>query len=390
MEPFMRGLAGRYQETAIGGERVRAFIPAPLPPDPPIRSEALLQLLSRADQAIGRLDGVALMLPDLELFLYLYVRKEAVLSSQIEGTQSTLSDLLRFELAAGEGAPIDDIAEVSNYVAATRHGIERLHSLPLSLRLIRELHEKLLQSGRGAAQQPGVFRQSQNWIGGTRPGNALYVPPPPDALAGCLDAFEKFLHDEESGLPPLIAAALLHHQFETIHPFLDGNGRVGRLLITLYLCARGVLRHPLLYLSLYFKTHRQTYYRLLQEVRENGNWEAWLEFFLEGVAETADQAYRTATGIVALFKADRERIPQDSPNKSSVLQVLDAFRGNPYLTQNAARVCTGLTIPTINTALETLQSLNIVKEITGKRRNRVYAYEAFLEILNQGVEPLRR
>jgi Fic family protein len=273
---------GRFIETVTAGERVKAFVPPPLPPDPAIRLEGLLSRLSAADRALGLLDGVSVLLPDPELFLYMYVRKEAVLSSQIEGSQSTLSDLLRFETVATRGEPIDDVREVSSYVDALMYGLERLRELPISLRLIREMHTRLMASGRGATKNPGEFRTSQNWIGGTRPGNAVFVPPPPNELMTCLDAFEKFIHLENPNLPPLIKAGLLHVQFETIHPFLDGNGRIGRLLITLFLCTQDVLKQPLLYLSLYFKAHRSDYYRLLQEVRENGAWEAWLEFFLDG------------------------------------------------------------------------------------------------------------
>ncbi|RYF56561.1 MAG: Fic family protein, partial [Comamonadaceae bacterium] len=270
---------GRFIETPVAGEMVRAFIPPPLPPEPSIDVLALLERLSLAERALGRLDGITMLLPRQELFLYMYVRKEAVLSSQIEGTQSTLSDLLRFETEAKAGQPIDDVREVSNYVEAMMYGLERLDDLPLSLRLIREMHARLLQSGRGGTKSPGEFRRSQNWIGGTRPGNALFVPPPPIEMDDCLNALERFMHEDHSRLPALIKAGLLHVQFETIHPFLDGNGRIGRLLVTLYLCVNGVLRKPLLYLSLYLKTHRADYYRLLQEVREHGAWEAWLDFF---------------------------------------------------------------------------------------------------------------
>jgi len=247
-EPNLR--LGRFVETPVAGEVVRAFVPPPLPPAPPIDVLSLLDRLSLAERALGRLDGITMLLPRQELFLYMYVRKEAVLSSQIEGTQSTLSDLLRFETEAQAGQPIDDIREVSNYVDAMMYGLDRLEELPLSLRLIREMHERLLQSGRGGTKSPGEFRRSQNWIGGTRPGNALFVPPPVTELDGCLDALERFMHESESRLPALIKAGLLHVQFETIHPFLDGNGRIGRLLVTLYLCVNGVLRKPLLYLSL--------------------------------------------------------------------------------------------------------------------------------------------
>jgi len=379
---------GRYVETVVAGETVRAFVPPPLPPTPPIDVLGLLPKLSLADRALGRLDGITVLLPRQELFLYMYVRKEAVLSSQIEGTQSTLSDLLRFETEAQAGQPIDDIREVSNYVDAMMYGLERLETLPLSLRLMREMHQRLLQSGRGAAKNPGEFRRSQNWIGGTRPGNALFVPPPVPQLEAGLDAFERFMHEEASGLPPLIKAGLLHVQFETLHPFLDGNGRIGRLLVTLYLCVHDVLRKPLLYLSLYLKTHRADYYRLLQEVREHGAWEAWLEFFLDGVAETANQAFDAAMRIGELFKADRERITAESDRVGSALRVHELLQQNPFATGTSLVQQTGLTPPTVNAALVELQRLQIVNEITGRQRGRVFAYTAYLGILNEGTAPL--
>ena len=381
---------GRYVETPAGGEIVRAFVPPPLPPNPPIDILSFLPKLSAAERALGRLDGITVLLPRQELFLYMYVRKEAVLSSQIEGTQSTLADLLRFETEAQAGQPIDDIRGVSNYVDAMMYGVERLKEFPLSLRLIREMHERLLQSSRGGTKNPGEFRRSQNWIGGTRPGNAMFVPPPVSELGACLDAFERFMHENESRLPPLIKAGLLHVQFETIHPFLDGNGRIGRLLVTLYLCVHDVLRKPLLYLSLYLKTHRGDYYRLLQEVREHGAWEAWLEFFLDGVTETAGQAFDAATRIAELFKRDRQRITAESDRAGSVLRVHELLQQNPFLTSNALVERTGLTAPTINAALGDLERLRIVDEVTGRRRGRVFGYRAYLDILNEGTAPLPR
>jgi len=382
---FHASRLGRWTETAVGGERVRAFIPPPLPPDPPIDTAPLLTALGRADRALGRLDGLASLLPDTQRFLYAYVRKEALVSSQIEGTQSTLTDLLALE--AGEVAPerFDDIAEVSNYVAAMQHGLTRLATLPLSLRLIRELHEQLLRNGRGASKQPGEFRTSLERIGGTRPGNALFVPPPPDALLPCLDALERFLR--EPGLPPLLKAGLAHVQFETIHPFLDGNGRVGRLLITLLLCAEGVLREPLLYLSLFFKTHRSEYYRLLQEVRERGAWEAWLGFFLEGVEHTATQAVEAAGRILALIEADRRGIER-AERAGSALRVHEHLTRRVLASQKAVTAATGLTAPTVNAAFADLARLGVVREISGRRRRRLYAYDAYLAILNEGAEPL--
>jgi len=318
----------------------------------------------------------------------MYVRKEAVLSSQIEGTQSTLTDLLRFETEAQAGQPIDDIREVSNYVDAMMFGLERLNELPLSLRLIREMHGRLLQSGRGGTKGPGEFRRSQNWIGGSRPGNALFVPPPVTELDASLAALEEFMHEDRSRLPALVKAGLIHVQFETIHPFLDGNGRIGRLLVTLYLCVHGVLRKPLLYLSLYLKMHRADYYRLLQEVREHGAWEAWLEFFLEGVAETANQAFDAATRIVDLFKMDRERITAESERAGSALRVHEILQQHPFMTAGQLVERTGLTMPTVNAALADLERLGIVAEVTGRKRGRVFGYRGYLAILSEGTDPL--
>ncbi|MDE4605701.1 Fic family protein [Sinorhizobium meliloti] len=379
------GRLGRFVETAVGGERVKAFVPPPLPPNPPLEITGLLTRLSAAERALGRLDGVSILLPNKELFLYMYVRKEAVLSSQIEGTQSTLSDLLRFETEAISGEPVDDIREVSNYVDAMMFGLERMRQLPLSLRLIREMHQRLLDSGRGGRRSPGEFRTSQNWIGGTRPGNAMFVPPPANEVMTCLGDWERFIHEETPSIPPLIKAGLIHVQFETIHPFLDGNGRLGRLLITLFLCATGVLQQPLLYLSLYFKSRRPDYYRLLQEVREYGTWEAWLEFFLDGVAETADQAFETANRIARLFHDDRERIVRESERTGSVLQIHEIMRTSPYLTAASAAKRSGLTVPTVNAALDQLQRLGVVEEATGRRRGRVFVYRAYMDILSDGA-----
>lgn len=379
---------GRFVETVAASETVRAFVPPALPPEPAIDVLSLLERLSLAERALGRLDGITMFLPRQELFLYMYVRKEAVLSSQIEGTQSTLSDLLRFESEAQAGQPVDDIREVSNYVDAMMYGLERLETLPMSLRLIREMHARLLQSGRGGTKDPGEFRRSQNWIGGTRPGNALFVPPPVTEMAACLDAFERFMHEDQSRLPALIKAGLLHVQFETIHPFLDGNGRIGRLLVTLYLCMNGVLRKPLLYLSLFLKSHRREYYLLLQEVRDQGNWEAWLDFFLAGVADTANRAFEAATQIVDLFKEDRERITMESDRAGSALRIHELFQQNPFHTANQIVQITGLSAPTVNAALADLERLGIVNEVTGRKRGRVFSYQRYLAILSEGTDPL--
>ena len=374
----------------MGGETVRAFVPAPLPPDPPLEfSGARQRLLERALLACGRLDGVTALLPDPELFLYAYVRREAVLSSLIEGTESSLSDLLLFELDEAPGVPFDDVVEVSNYVAALEHGMARLRGgFPLSNRLLREVHEKLLASGRGADKQPGEFRRSQNWIGGTRPGNARFVSPPPQHVEDCMASLERSIHAGDDGLPDLVKAALAHSQFETIHPFLDGNGRVGRLLISLMLFDAGVLGQPLLYLSYYFKQHRAEYYRLLDTVRADGDWEAWLDFFLEGVEITAVSAVDTAHRLLALFRDDAARVQTLGRAAANALRVFDALRDRPLATLNDLTQRTGASYPTVARAVEALENLGIAHEITGRKRQRVFAYTRYLAILNEGTEPL--
>ena len=355
-----------------------------------MRLDGLQLLFEQANQALGRLDGLASGLPDLGLFIYAYVRKEAVLSSQIEGTQSSLSDLLLFENHEAPGVPIQDVQEVSNYVAALNHGLARLRGgFPLSLRLIREIHEVLLSKGRGSTKEPGEFRRSQNWIGGTRPGNAAFVPPPPERLMECMGDLETFLHAERADLPPLIRAGLVHVQFETIHPFLDGNGRLGRLLITFLLCASGTLREPVLYLSLFFKAHRQTYYDLLMRVRETGDWEAWIEFFLTGVKETSEQAVNAARRISALLDADRRKIEELGRPAASALRVYQHAQANPILSIPAVAEKTGVSFPTVAASVSHLQALGVLREITGKQRRRLFAYDAYLKILNEGTEPLR-
>lgn len=385
-----RGLTGRYEVTAVGGERVQAFVPAALPPGPPLVLDGpLQQQLERALLALGRLDSLSTLLPDTGLFLYVYVRKEAVLSSLIEGTQSSLSDLLLFELDEAPGVPINDAVEVSNYVAALDHGLTRLRGgFPLSNRLLREIHRVLLARGRGRDKEPGEFRRSQNWIGGSRPGNARFVPPPHTAVPECMAALERFLHAEDDGLPVLLRAGLAHVQFETIHPFLDGNGRVGRLLITFLLCHAGILREPLLYLSLYFKQHRDEYYRLLGQIRTNGDWEAWLAFFLDGVRETAEGAVATANRLTTLFREDRERIVPAGRRAGSMLRVHDALKARPITSLPEVVRETGLSAPTAGSAMESLVDLRIARELTGRRRNRIFAYDRYISILNEGTEPL--
>jgi Fic family protein len=343
-------------------------------------------LLEQALLALGRLDSVTTLLPDPDLFLYSYVRKEAVLSSQIEGTQSSISDLLLFELKAAPGVPLDDVREVSNYVAAMEHGLKRLRGgFPLSNRLLREIHEILLSHGRGSGKDPGQFRRSQNWVGGTRPGNALFVPPPHTEVEQCMAALERFLHDDRSGMPTLLKAGMAHVQFETIHPFLDGNGRVGRLLITFLLCHAGVLREPTLYLSLYFKQKRDESYQLLDRVRTTGDWEVWLTFFLEGVRETADGAVATARRLVELFQRDRGRVQTGGRAAGSGLRVHDVLKERPLVTLQEVSRRTHLSFPAANSGMMLLMSLGIARELTGRQRNRVFGYDRYLKILGEGT-----
>ena len=372
----------------MGSESYRAYLPKPLPPSPALDMGSLYQLLDKANVALGRLEGLSSLLPNTHLFIYMYIRKEAVLSSQIEGTQSSLSDLLLHEALKAPGVPIDDVTEVSRYVAAMDYGLTRLKDLPLSLRLLREIHEMLMTNARGGNKQAGEFRRSQNWVGGTRPGNAQFVPPPPEYLMECLDQFEKFLHDERNKLPALIKAALAHVQFETIHPFLDGNGRLGRLLITFLLCIEGILKEPLLYLSLYFKVNRQDYYNHLQSVRDTGDWEAWIKFFLNGVIETANQAIESAQAIIALFTNDRLAIENSGKSTASILAIHTYFQRNPITNTNSIKESCSVSLPTVMRSLNTLEALGIAKEITGKERNKIYMYDEYLTLLSKGTEPI--
>jgi Fic family protein len=386
-----RGLTGHYVPLpSAAGEKARAFVPNPLPPVPPLKLDTEIQeLIEKAMLALGRLDGLTTVLPDPTLFLYSYVRKEAVLSSQIEGTQSSLSDLLLFEMEGVAGVPLNDVQEVSSYVAAMNFGLKRLAELPLSLRLLKEIHGILLAKGRGSKKEPGEFRRSQNWVGGTRPGNAVYVPPPPDQLIECLGPLEKFLHNDPVKTPLLIKAALAHVQFETIHPFLDGNGRLGRLLITFLFCAEGALHEPLLYLSLYFKQHRQQYYDLLQSVRLTGDWEAWLRFFITGVEETANQAAQTARALMNLAAADEKRVQAIGKPAGSALRVHRLLQAQPIISIASASGKLSLTAPTVTASLRHLEKLGIVHETTGRNYGRLYAYAKYLKILNEGTEPLK-
>lgn len=380
--------SGRFLRNSLGGESIDAFVPYPLPP----QSIDLAQhyaILDKANQALGRLEGLSLLLPNASLFLYLYVQKEALLSSQIEGTQSSLADLFMFENAQATSAAIDDVEEVSNYVAAVNHGLRRLEDgFPLSLRLLKEIHAILLRGGRGANAQPGEFRRSQNWIGGTRPGNAAFVPPPAHELAACMDALEKFLHDDTHALPHLVKIALAHVQFETIHPFLDGNGRLGRLLITLMLCSDGALSRPLLYLSLFFKTHRSRYYELLQEVRLNAAWAEWIAFFLEGVHEVANQAADAARRILDLFAHDRSSLQRLGRRASAAMRVHDHFQRRPISHITVAAEETQLSFVTVAGAVDEMVRLGILRETTGRARARVFVYTAYMATLSEGAEPL--
>ncbi|HAZ14504.1 MAG: cell filamentation protein Fic [Bdellovibrionales bacterium GWA2_49_15] len=384
----MKRQSGKYLAISTVGEKVKAFIPNPLPPNPPIEwSFSLREKFDEALIALGRLDSVSNLLPDTTLFLYMYIRKEAVLSSMIEGTQSSLSDLLLFELGETPGVPLDDVREVSNYVAALKYGMSRLDKgFPLSLRLIKEIHEILLRKGRGSSKSPGEFRKSQNWIGGTRPGNAVFVPPPPDRMIECMNDLELFLHNQPQATPVLLKAALAHVQFETIHPFLDGNGRLGRLLITLLLYDQKVLRDPILYLSLYFKTHRQYYYELLNDVRVNGNWEAWLEFFAEAIQETASQAVSSAKELLKIINLDNEQIGGLGRPSESCLKIHKALIERPIAASNGLVKKTGLTAATVNKGLGHLVNLGIINELTARKRNRLFVYSKYIEILNEGTE----
>ncbi len=371
--------AGHYIRQLTG---YKAFIPASLPPEPPIEIDAgMLALLSAADLAVGRLDGAALTLPDPDLFVAMYVRREAVLSSQIEGTQSTLDDVLEFELDPASGRELpQDVTEVVNYVHAMNYGLQRLSSLPLSLRLIREIHQELLFNVRGAENAPGEFRSSQNWIGpeNTPLEKATFVPPPVEDMHDALANLERFMHDDLS-LPILIHCGIAHAQFETIHPFLDGNGRVGRLLITFLLCHRGVLQRPLLYISHYLKRNRVEYYDRLMAIRNAGDWEGWLRFFLRGVAETAEEATVTARSIITLRDQHRAAV---QGNRLGVkgLELLNLLYQSPILNVNFAKERLQVSYGTANKLVDELESLRLLEEVTGGQRNRRFRYTPYLEL----------
>ncbi len=384
---------GRYERTTVVGKEVAAFVPHALPPeDPPIVvAAALAEHLRAAEQALARLELAGEMVPSLDWFIYAFVRKEAVLSSQIEGTQATLVDLLTFEAQDGaeqSAAPNADIEEVCNYLDAlayTRAQLADPKGLPLSMRLLNETHSRLMRGVRGAEKLPGEVRRSQNWIGGSRPGNAAYVPPPPHALGDVLSAFEEYLHAEDS-LPPLVRAGLLHVQFETIHPYLDGNGRIGRLLVTLLLEHWRLLTKPLLYLSLFFKRHREDYYRRLNNVRIDGDWEGWLDFFLDGVATIADEAVASARELFALVAVDRARVLAHEGMSVVALRLFELLPRHPVVTVASVMKLVDTTKPTAGRAIELLVVAGVLVETTGKKRDRSFVYRAYLDRLRVGTE----
>lgn len=381
---------GTYVSRSLTGESYMAFVPAILPPKPPLDMSALYKQYEQAMQALSLLNASADLVPDVGLFLYMYVRKEALLSSQIEGTQSSLSDLLLFENDETPNVSVDDVEEVSNYIAALNHGLKRMkNGFPLSNRLIRDMHKIILRGGRGSDKTPGEFRRSQNWIGGIRPGKARFVPPPPEMVDDFMSDLEKFIHADQQQLPILIKAALVHVQFETIHPFLDGNGRLGRLLITLMLCAEGALGEPVLYLSLLFKEHRQTYYDLLTDVRTKGDWELWCAFFLDAIYASATHAIKDTKKIISLLERDRRRISKIGKASTSALRIHAYLLKNPYLSLTKAAKVLKLSVPTMTSTTQKLIEIGMLKEVTGHARNRLFAYTAYLEILTSGTDPLK-
>ena len=382
-----RHQTGQFENTSIGGETVRAFIPNPLPPNDDFDMKFLQHSLDSANFALGQLNSITNNLPEPWLFIYMYIRKEAVLSSRIEGTQSTLSELMQYELTQVPGVPVDDVVEVSNYVIALEHGFRRMREddFPLCNRLIREVHEKLLSSGRGSKQLPGEFRRSQNWIGGTRPGNAHFVPPPVHHIDQCMSDLELYIQSEIRDHSALIRAGLSHVQFETIHPFLDGNGRVGRLLITLQLFHEGYLNEPLLYLSWHFKIHRSDYYSLLNIVRQQGDWEEWLIFFLDGITNTSNNVVSVTRKLESLFRNDENRIRKFGRYKSSALTVHKELQKHPISTIKAIAEKAHLSIPAVTNGMSALEQLGIAREVTNKQRYRIYSYDEYISILNEDI-----
>lgn len=393
MDPsqFISARAGHVVTVQTGTDGYAAFYPTMLPPSPPIKfDDDLAQLIDAANHSLGKLDGVTVALPDPDALLYAFIRKEAVLSSQIEGTQSSISELLLFENDAAPGVAAEDVRQTANYLNAIHDGIAvvRQGRLPISSRLLRELHARLVMNTRGADKQPGEFRTSQNWIGGTMPGNAIFVPPPHHEVANCIANLERYIHDDASRARPLITAAIAHAQFESIHPFLDGNGRIGRLLITLILCDQGVLERPMLYLSLFFKENRDEYYRLLQRVRTHGDYESWLKFFMRGVAEVSTSVTRATKQLIDLIAADRVRVNALGRGALSALRVLEVLSRDLAIRGPATAKELALSEPTVNGAIRSLERLGIAKEATGNSRNRVFTYPSYLRILSEGTVPL--
>jgi Fic family protein len=381
---------GHYVVTSVAGEKVKAFVPSELPFSPALDLKNIAPLLEKANHVLGQLDNTTSLLPDISLFIYFYVRKEALLSSQIEGTQSSFDDLLLYENQSPASVPMDDVEEVSHYVAGLQLGIKRMQEgMPLSLRLIKEIHAILLRGGSGSSKQPGEFRRSQNWIGGTRPGNAAFVPPPPNQLMDVLGNMELYMHDHYGKVPTLLKAAITHVQFETIHPFLDGNGRLGRLLVTLLLCAEGMLQEPVLYLSLYLKKHRSHYYDLLNQVRTKGVWEEWVIFFLEGVIETANESLSSMKQIATLFAHDKQKIEQLKRPKESAMKVFNYLQTKAICSIPKASEMLGISQPTVTASLKHLQELGIVSPLTENKRDRLFGYTAYLQILSKDTDPIR-
>lgn len=382
-----RGTTGHYVGSIAGGVKCQAFIPDPLPPKPPLQlSDKLQSRINLAMLALGRLDAISTLLPDAHLFLYSYVRKEAVMSSQIEGTQSSLGDLMVYEMAGSPGVPMDDVQEVSCYVSALNLGVQRINEgCPITFRLLTELHSALMTSGRGINKSPGEFRKNQVWIGGHRADEAVFVPTPANEIANCWADLERFINDLPEATDPLIKAALTHVQFETIHPFMDGNGRLGRMLIPLILVSGNVLSQPLLYLSVFFKKHRHTYYERLQQVRLTGDWENWLLFFVDAVSTTATQAVATAQQLNALREQHKPQLQTLGRMASSAQQVLDVLFEKPIANINSIVAISGLTPATVGKVMAKLSQpeLALVRELTGQKRNRIYAYTAYIDILNQ-------
>lgn len=385
---MQRGIQGKLIKCSLSSESYQAYVPNALPPKPAIDLKVVSPLLEKANQAIGALNGVISTVPNPAVINYMYVRKEALLSSQIEGTQSTLDDLLKYEAQQTQGIPVADASEVSSYVAALNYGIERINTgFPLALRLIKEIHAILLKNSRGKTKLPGEFRSSQNWIGGTRPGNARFVPCPPDKLMKVLGQLEIFMNEDDN-IPTLLKAAMIHVQFETIHPFLDGNGRLGRLLITFFLCVKEILKSPFLYLSLFFKKNRSLYYEYLNNVRYDGDWESWFNFFLEGIIETSNDARETILKIQKLFAEDENKLQDLGRAQPSALEILQQFEQKPVLTVAEIEKKITLARPTIISSINRLIKLGIITNTSEKKWGQTYAYTNYINLLSPESNPL--